>query len=576
MKPTRRGFGISHSPGRVSPARPSSWRATIDAERLTAIAAAFIVVLASALLLLGWQYWRESRRAEARARRSAEAVVSTLAQDFANQAVMAGWSVLLETLVPAFSPDMDDLGQTASAMAQRARQYSGSCNCAVAAPSVFVIFGMSGERVGQVAVDSADRLTASQLEDLRAFAREAPDDLRRVHVRPLTLASGRALAHLRVSRSSRGERIGAAVVVPLAELGPRVLLPTWKALVRQVYRAVPEPDSLFAMEVKTRDGLVLAQGDWRGSGISDSVDFWNASPPLLRVTIALNPAFMELSVPGGVPASATGVLVMAGSLLLLTVGGGLFALHRARQLMRARTLFLSGVSHELRTPLTQVLMYAESLDRPELDDRRRRKAHEVIVREARRLIYMIENVLLFARGRGTQLPLNPRPHALAALVASILDDLQPLFARDGATVEASLQEDSWADVDAGAFRQIIVNLLDNALRYGPSPQRLLVTVATDAGRALVTVQDEGPGIPPADRERVWQPFAKLSRDAHNEGAGIGLSLVRQLSQAMHGGAGFVDTGRPGLTAVVWFPRVLPPPGESRPALHVSDAREEAS
>jgi signal transduction histidine kinase len=167
---------------------------------------------------------------------------------------------------------------------------------------------------------------------------------------------------------------------------------------------------------------------------------------------------------------------------------------------------------------------------------------------------MIENVLLLARGGGAHIPLNPVPTALGDVVRATLEELEPLLERHHARVQTDVAAGAGAMIDAGAVRQVVVNLVDNALRYGPEGQTIRVAVRADDARAILTIRDEGRGIPPADRERVFQPFVRLDPTAATVGAGIGLALVRQLAQAMHGGVRIEDVAGPGLAITVWFPR----------------------
>jgi signal transduction histidine kinase len=112
----------------------------------------------------------------------------------------------------------------------------------------------------------------------------------------------------------------------------------------------------------------------------------------------------------------------------------------------------------------------------------------------------------------------------------------------------SLDDDVVADVDRGAIRQVLINLLDNAVKYGPTGQTISVGLDRGSDQRLVRiwVEDEGPGIPAAERERIWEPFHRLDRDANSAiaGSGIGLALVRNLTVA-HSGRVFVVAGTAG-------------------------------
>jgi len=134
-----------------------------------------------------------------------------------------------------------------------------------------------------------------------------------------------------------------------------------------------------------------------------------------------------------------------------------------------------------------------------------------------------------------------------------------------------------AAVDAEAFRQMLLNLLDNAVKYGPEDQTVTVTLAPAdaAGHVQVTVDDQGPGIPHAERERIWERFWRLERDRGSAvaGTGIGLAVVRELA-ALHGGRAWIEDPPAGhgqgarfvLEVPAAAPPAAPPPAErSAPA-----------
>jgi signal transduction histidine kinase len=136
-----------------------------------------------------------------------------------------------------------------------------------------------------------------------------------------------------------------------------------------------------------------------------------------------------------------------------------------------------------------------------------------------------------------------------------LDEFLPLASGRGVRLAALVADGSIASVDDDALRQILLNLLDNAVKYGPAGQEIRVGAAPVGAGVRIWVEDEGPGIPPADRERIWQRFFRLS--AHKEstiaGTGIGLTVVRDLV-SLHGGRSWVEPGeRSGARFVVEFP-----------------------
>ena len=120
-------------------------------------------------------------------------------------------------------------------------------------------------------------------------------------------------------------------------------------------------------------------------------------------------------------------------------------------------------------------------------------------------------------------------------------------------------DDVAAPVDDAAMRQVLLNLLDNAVKYGPRGQTVSLGLALaekradgrSVGQARLWVEDEGPGIPPGDRARVWRPFVRLARDIERQaaGSGIGLSVVREIV-TRHGGTATIESTPAGGTRVV--------------------------
>jgi signal transduction histidine kinase len=204
------------------------------------------------------------------------------------------------------------------------------------------------------------------------------------------------------------------------------------------------------------------------------------------------------------------------------------------------------VSHELRTPLAHVNALSETLllgraESPEQAQRWLRAIH----REGRRLSVLTENVLLHARGERRGSPAAPR----WADVANVVRDAVSLVeaqaqARSakivvtGSAVEG-MTGGAGAWVDANALRQIVINFIENALKFGPDGQTVTVTVdlerAPHGGLLRISVDDEGPGVPVGDRNRIWQPFVRLAEGGTAPaGTGLGLSVVRQLVEELGG------------------------------------------
>jgi signal transduction histidine kinase len=239
-----------------------------------------------------------------------------------------------------------------------------------------------------------------------------------------------------------------------------------------------------------------------------------------------------------------GLLAMAAGLAAVAV----WQLRREQELARLRADFTSSVSHELRTPLTQVLLYAETLElgRATGEDSRR-QALAIIVQEARRLTHLVENVLQFSRAERRVTRVRPEPLPLAPLVREILERFAPLAGVAAVRLRADLDESLLAMVHAESLHQILLNLLDNAVKHGGPGGAIVVRTGLHQGRTRIEVEDAGAGIPQADRARVWEPYVRL--DAAAIGSGIGLAVVRDLVGA-HGGACWIEEGQTGGTRMV--------------------------
>ena len=265
----------------------------------------------------------------------------------------------------------------------------------------------------------------------------------------------------------------------------------------------------------------------------------------LYAQATLRGAIADKLIIGGLPKSRFPLILGLLGLTAVLIGTALVQLRRESQLTRLRSDFISGVSHELRTPLAQIRMFSETLTLGRVrSDEERRRSLAIIDQEARRLTHLVENLLHFSRSERQTTHITPEPTALAPLVQEVIDGFAPLAAARGARLSASVPEDLVVTADPGAVRQMLLNLLDNAVKYGPAGQDVRIGAARENGVAKLWVDDAGPGIPRADRERVWDRFWRLERDRESAvaGSGIGLAVVRELATLHHGRAWIDDNG----------------------------------
>jgi signal transduction histidine kinase len=294
----------------------------------------------------------------------------------------------------------------------------------------------------------------------------------------------------------------------------------------------------------------------------------------LSARVELRPEAAARLVEGGVPASPLPLLLGLLAATAAVVAVAFLQLRRQHELARLRADFVSGVSHELRTPLTQIRMFSELLlgGRLRTDDERDRSLR-LIDREARRLAYLVENVLDFSRAERGTLDVTPEPVRVAPAVEEIVEGFGPVARARGMRIRTQVDGDAAARLDRGAFRQVLLNYLENAVKYGPAGQTLVAGAARHGGAVRVWVDDEGPGVPSAQRERIWQPYYRLNREIDRVvgGSGIGLSVVRGLV-ARHGGRTWMeDAPGGGARFVAEFPAARVPVDEEKPMPEMAEA-----
>ncbi len=230
------------------------------------------------------------------------------------------------------------------------------------------------------------------------------------------------------------------------------------------------------------------------------------------------------------------------TIALLAAAAIVWSARRAEALSQQKSAFVSAVSHELRTPLTTLRMHAEMLEEGLVTDERRPKVYGELVRESVRLSRLVDNVLSLSKLEEGRRRIRASEGDLRAHVRDIVEGQRRFVVERGFSLEAPRGDEPLdARFDAQAVEQIVVNLLDNAVKYGGGDVRAIeVEVLCLAGAPYIVVRDRGPGIPAGEREKVFERFHRVEREetAHAPGTGIGLALVAELAQA-HGGAASV-------------------------------------
>jgi signal transduction histidine kinase len=277
----------------------------------------------------------------------------------------------------------------------------------------------------------------------------------------------------------------------------------------------------------------------------------------MRLSVSLRPDIASQLVVGGLPRSRLPILVGLFALTAGLVAAAIYQLRRQQQLAQLRVDFVSGVSHELRTPLAQIRLFAELLRNGQLrSEAERERSFSIIDEEAQRLTYLVENVLAFARSEHGRNALVVEPLEMDRELQAAIDAFAPLARVRRAKIHSSIEPGLVSRVDPRGLRQVVLNLLDNAVKYGPVGQTVNISLSSDNDKVVIAVEDKGPGVPKSEREKIWDPYVRLSRAAESAagGSGIGLSIVRELVR-LHGGRTWVeDAAGGGARFVAEFPR----------------------
>jgi two-component system phosphate regulon sensor histidine kinase PhoR len=256
-----------------------------------------------------------------------------------------------------------------------------------------------------------------------------------------------------------------------------------------------------------------------------------------------------------------------------------FVFHDITQLKAyetARADFIANLTHELRTPLSALCGYAETLLSGVDDESTRRRFLSIIERQSRRLARLIEDLITLSDLERGFTPLKIEPLDCGRVVSEAVELMRETAARRGVTLKSTCADTlPVVPADHDRIHQVLINLIDNAVKYTPRGGSVSVEVRQSAlregtradGVALV-VSDTGEGIPAADIPRLTERFYRVDRARSRElgGTGLGLAIVKHIVQLHHGLLKIESRLREGTTVTVWLPGAEDAtPAESAPA-----------
>jgi len=225
-----------------------------------------------------------------------------------------------------------------------------------------------------------------------------------------------------------------------------------------------------------------------------------------------------------------------------------------QSLDHAKTRFFANVSHEFRTPLTLTIGPLEDLRAHAGGDPKVERWLDIALRNARRLLRLVNQILDVAKLEAGAMHLTPRPLDLAPFTRGVVAAFAPVAERKGIRLTTIAPDALAGAFDADAVEKIMTNLVSNAIKFTSSGGTVEVVLARDGDSARIVVRDSGPGIPPDQLPHVFERFYQVDESTTRAhlGTGIGLSLVKELVE-LHGGRVTVESGSAGTTFTATIP-----------------------
>jgi heavy metal sensor kinase len=352
-----------------------------------------------------------------------------------------------------------------------------------------------------------------------------------------------------LAEAARGRESGAAATLP-GDWRLLVVTRTVRAGGRRVPLRIAVGESLADVQrerMEVRRAMIIgipfalllaAAGGW-----------WIASIGLRPIRDMARQA-SALSVSGtgdhGNPGRRDEIGVLAGAF------NGLLA--RLRAALRTQRQFMADASHELRTPTSVIHAAADvALDRPTREEAEYRETLAIVRTEGQRLGRLVADMLVLARADAGGQPLHPIHLYLNDVVAEGRRAVSVLAAERQVTLCGDGLPETPFRGDEDLLRQLVVNLLQNAVQHTPPGGCVRIGMETDADMAVIRIADQGPGIPMADRERIFDRFVRLDASRGGPGTGLGLPIARWVAEAHHGSLVLETSGAGGSTFRVTLP-----------------------
>lgn len=210
---------------------------------------------------------------------------------------------------------------------------------------------------------------------------------------------------------------------------------------------------------------------------------------------------------------------------------------KEKKLESLRKEFVANVSHELRTPLTYLQGYTEALIDGMIEEPDEQKKYlNIILEETLRLRRLVNDLLDLSQMEAGHLNLKKNSFSLEKLIGRVIKKINPTIEKKGVSIVADVKDVPLVLADEDRIEQVLINLIDNALRYTEKGGKITIEAISSSDGVVVCIKDEGPGIPEEELPFIWERFHKVdkARTRDSSGTGLGLSIVKEIVEA-HGG-----------------------------------------
>jgi signal transduction histidine kinase len=206
-------------------------------------------------------------------------------------------------------------------------------------------------------------------------------------------------------------------------------------------------------------------------------------------------------------------------------------------LKKERNEFLASISHELRTPLTYVKGYADIARRPNIEEEERNRYLSIIYEEAEHMQKLVKDLFELAKMDQHSFQIHKEPANLCSFFKKLYDKMHPAFQVKKMSLVYQCDENITVHIDQKRFEQVMINLLDNALKYSDQGTTVSIDVKAEKKKMMMIVSDEGGGIPKEDLPYIFERFYRVdkSRSRNRGGTGLGLAIAKEIVEA-HGGS----------------------------------------